>query len=361
MAAPNLGYGKASAQSLDSVNQWMRSQPWYQAFLQQNGISPSAVKLSNAQKAALVKAAQANGLVVDEGKQELDDSGNFRNKSHKLRNTLIAAGIGAGAAFGVPALVGAMGAGSAGAGAGAAAAGSGAGTAAAAAPALGVGLGETAAVTGLAGSPFLAPLASTAIGSGVAAPIAGGTGAALSAKGGGTLATIGRFLKGDNVGDVLSAAGKGIGAAATAAGQNRLDQEQLALQANGQNIQGQSAFERELMERALLEDRQRKDSLKDVARASFFGNQPRSPYNPAGTPALSPEYRAAMDALAARGKETLAKSPMYAAGSLPGLKPYQPLDIKNLQGATGTRPSTLESIGKWVGPSMTVAGQYFGA
>src|SRR5256885_9154823 len=92
---PSLGYGQRGEAPIDAVNTWMRGQPWYQQLLQSFGQDPRNVHLSDDQKQRVIQAAQANGVVVDEGHngQEIDDSGNFHAKSHALRNTLIVAGI----------------------------------------------------------------------------------------------------------------------------------------------------------------------------------------------------------------------------------------------------------------------------
>lgn len=98
--APSLGYGQRGEAPIDQVNVWMRGQPWYQQLIRSFGQDPSNVHLSDSQKQQVIRAAQANGVVVDEGHngQEVDNSGNFQAKSHALRNTLIVAGI-AGAAL----------------------------------------------------------------------------------------------------------------------------------------------------------------------------------------------------------------------------------------------------------------------
>src|SRR5438105_3299103 len=98
-APPTLGYGNRAEASIDAVNQWMRSTPWYQQKLASWGQTPNNVHLSDWQKQDLIRTAQANGVVVDEGHdgQQLDDSGNFEAKGHGLRNTLIVAGIAAAA------------------------------------------------------------------------------------------------------------------------------------------------------------------------------------------------------------------------------------------------------------------------
>src|SRR5437879_4033729 len=118
---PALGYGEQSEANLDHVNIWMRSTPWYQQLLQKWGVDPNNVHLQDWQKQEIVRAAQANGVIVDEGKQEIDDSGNFKNQGHGLRNTLIVGGIAAAAiaTMGAAGLFSGAAAGGASAGAGA--------------------------------------------------------------------------------------------------------------------------------------------------------------------------------------------------------------------------------------------------
>jgi hypothetical protein len=81
--------GGQSEASIDQVNIWMRSQPWWAA------IKGNASNLNDAQKRQILQAAQQNGVQVDEGDIEVDKAGNFNPKGHKLRNTLIVAGIAA--------------------------------------------------------------------------------------------------------------------------------------------------------------------------------------------------------------------------------------------------------------------------
>lgn len=104
-------WGGDSEVSIDRANQWMRSQPWYLAQLRAWGQNPASVHLSKAQASTLLRLAQANGMVIDQGAIEVDPAGNFNPKGHKLRNTLIGAGIGAAVAapFVLPALTGAAG------------------------------------------------------------------------------------------------------------------------------------------------------------------------------------------------------------------------------------------------------------
>lgn len=155
--------------------------------------------------------------------------------------------------------------------------------------------------------------------------------------------------------DVLGAGGKAAGAATTAAGQNRLNQEQLALQANGQNIQGTSAFERALLERSLAEQNQRKQAARDVFMASRAANPVRSPYNTSAPPQMSDAYKGTLSALEKAGVDQLATPAKYSMAAAPAMTPYTPLDIKNLQGATGTQKGTLEKIGDWAAPGLSLA------
>ena len=159
-------WGGDSEASIDSVNQWMRAQPWYREFLAAQGQSPDSVKLSKTQSQQLLKLAQANGAVVDEGDIEVDPAGNFNPKGHKLRNTLIGLGIGGAAALTGGAALGAFGgAGGAGAGAG--------------------------GLSGLAGSSYVVPSAALGAGGGIggAAAMAPTVIGGLTTPGVGTVAT----------------------------------------------------------------------------------------------------------------------------------------------------------------------------
>ncbi len=114
---PTLGYGQQGKAPIDAVNQWMRSQPWYQSLIRSFGQDPSNVHLNDAQKQAIVRAAQANGVVVDEGHngQQVDESGNFEPKSSStLSKVLIVGGIAA-AALATAGLAGVFGGAAAGA------------------------------------------------------------------------------------------------------------------------------------------------------------------------------------------------------------------------------------------------------
>ena len=100
-------WGGDSEASINRVNQWMRSQPWYVQQLRAWGQSPSNVNLTSAQRSMLLRLAQQNGVTVDQGAIEVDPAGNFNPIGHKLRNGLIAAGLG-GAAIAAPFALGAL-------------------------------------------------------------------------------------------------------------------------------------------------------------------------------------------------------------------------------------------------------------
>lgn len=185
---PNLGYGKPTEATIDQVNQWMRSTPWWNDLMQQWGIDPRNVHLKDWQKQQILKQAQANGVVVDEGNMEVDPSGNFNPIGHKLRNTLIVAGI-AGATIATMGAAGAFsGAGGTGLSAGATGVSSSLPGAMATLPAAtATGLGTTAAATGA-----LAP----AIGTGGTSSMLSGYLKGLMPNGGDILKGVGGYLQG---------------------------------------------------------------------------------------------------------------------------------------------------------------------
>src|ERR1035437_9624900 len=93
---PSYGYGAQTPASIDAVNIWMRGQPWYQSLMQSWGKDPAHPSgLTDNQRTQIVRAAQANGVIVNESTQEVDPNGNFRNIGHGLRNTMIVAGLAA--------------------------------------------------------------------------------------------------------------------------------------------------------------------------------------------------------------------------------------------------------------------------
>lgn len=184
----NSVLGSSSEASIDQVNIWMRSTPWYQQQMRAWGQDPGHPTLTETQSEQIKKLAQANGVVVDEGNVELDDHGNFNPIGHKLRNTLLVGGIAA-------ATIATMGAAgvfsSAAAGGGAAASGGGALASTITAPTVGA----------------LAPgLASGTSYAGILAAGAGGGGAAAAGSGlGSSLLRYGLPTAGNLVGGLIQA------------------------------------------------------------------------------------------------------------------------------------------------------------
>jgi hypothetical protein len=201
---PQLGYGKPTEATVDQVNQWMRSQPWYQGLLKSWGQDPNNVHLNDQQKQQIIQQAQANGVVVDQGNMEVDPSGNFNPVGHKLRNTLIVAGLAA-------ATIGTMGA--AGAFSGAAAGAMGAGGAASGAGAAAGTAGTLAGIEGGAaglGSGALGALGTGAMGA-TALPALGAAGAGAAGAGGSSiLGTLGKVAA-NKGGAMLTSAAAGMG------------------------------------------------------------------------------------------------------------------------------------------------------
>ncbi len=124
MPDQNLGYGRQTETTIDQANIAMRSMPWYQDLLRSMGKDPNGpIRVSKEEGQRILRGAQQNGFVIDEGSLHIDDSGNIDKKGHAVRNTLIVAGI----AAATIATMGAAGAFSGAAGAGGAAGGAGAG------------------------------------------------------------------------------------------------------------------------------------------------------------------------------------------------------------------------------------------
>lgn len=394
-----LPKGIGTDAEVNQANQYARSQPWYQAMLKQWGQDPSHVKLDQSEQDTLLAQLRQRGINVSDH-FTVDESGNIAPKSELGKKILIGAAIGGAALTGLGlAGVGPM-AGLFGAGGEAAAGATGAAEAAGGVlPSTTIGTGMMATEAGL--SPFEAAAAesglaagagaaglagvesgmssalpgvmesvpalggalpSTAIGTGmatlpagaapsIAAPTAAGVGAS-------TMSKIANAVKGGSgkISDLLGAAGAGVGAATSAAGQNALNQEKLGLDANAQNISGQSAAVNENLGLAQEEAAQRATELKNIARASYAKNPRVSPFDPVGGPKLDSTYMAVLNALEGQGASALSSAPTFDVSKMP--KPsYTPISIKDVQGATGTAPSTLQKIGTWLSPGLTVAGK----
>lgn len=184
-----------------------------------------------------------------------------------------------------------------------------------------------------------------------------GTVPGVAPSGAVSAATGGSLLS--KIGSTLPDLAKATGAATTAAGNNRLTQENTGLTANAQNIQGQSAFENELMNRAQEEDRQRTNARQDAYRASAASNPSVSPFDPR-PPVLSPAFKTSIANIGAQGSARLAQPAQYGTTTLPALKPYVPVNPADVQGATGTKKGVLETIGDYASPGLSILGHLFG-
>jgi hypothetical protein len=333
---PNWGAGLppgiGNAQQATQATAAMRNSPWYQALVKTWGLDPDrtdengnlvdqngkSVKLSDQQQQQLIAAARDSGIGISNS-YNIDENGQIaKPDSHMLRNIGIAAGIaglaltGLGAA-GIGPLGGLLGGGASAAAGGAEAAG-------------GV-------------------LPSTTIGSGFIPAIAGtvpsgAVGAAEAAGGGSLLSSIGGALKGGStLSNILGGAGSAIGKADTASQNNDLLR-------GAQNIEGTSAFENELMNRAKEEAAQRNTALKDVYLASYANNPPASPYDVTGGPKYSSTYLNTINNLSGQGASVLANPAQYATANQPKLQPYTPI-----------QPSTLQKAGDWLSPGLTIGSQ----
>lgn len=335
-----LPRGIGTDAEVDQANQFARAQPWYQAMLAQWGQDPSNVRLDSREQELLLDELRQRGIAVSDH-FEIDQSGNITPKSGLGKKLLIGAAIGGAALTGLGlAGIGPM-AGMFGTGAAAAEAGG-------VLPSTTIGSGFVPAIAGGTGL-------TTA---GVAGGVAGATGAA-GAVGAGALQKVGSALGAKGVGSLLSGIGQGVGSATTAAGNNALEQEKLALDANALNTSGQSAFVNELLSMADTEGAQRKTALRDLYRSSYVDHPSVSPYNPVGAPVLSDQYRTAVKQLGDQGSSMLAKPLAYDVASMPSPS-FTPINIKDVQGATNTKPGALQKIGNWVGPALTTTGKILG-
>lgn len=184
------------------------------------------------------------------------------------------------------------------------------------------------------------------------APSGGVTSALAGTSGlGSTLRNV--YKTGSTLSDVLNTAGAGVNAATQAAGQTQLQNALMGLTANGQNITGNSAFENELMNRAELEAKQRKGGLANIYRESRIENPRVSPFDPAGAPKYSDNYKSALHQLSAQGAEDIATPVQYDVKTLPKLKAYTDYNPNTISGAGGTEPSTLQTIGNYLGPTLS--------
>jgi hypothetical protein len=98
----------------------------------------------------------------------------------------------------------------------------------------------------------------------------------------------------------------------------------------------------------------------DVARANDSRNQNIGEFNTRGPKVYSQEYTDALTALEQKGLARLKADPSYSTDQMTPLRTYQPLDIKDMQGATGSKASLMERIGQYAGPAMSAYATYKG-
>lgn len=196
-----------------------------------------------------------------------------------------------------------------------------------------------AAVPGSAAAQALVPSQITGLttpGVGTAATSPGVT-ATAAGPGGGLLSRAGDLLKG-RTGDIIGAAGDSISSATQAAGNNRIEADEL-------NMRGNNLYENQLMARSKDEQGQRDTALDNVYRNSWYGNRQASPYNTRGLTPINDQFKQTLAGLADQGATKLANTAQYDSNMIPGLKPYEP-----------SKPGLLERVGTWAGPILSGAG-----
>lgn len=345
MDQPQLGYGKPTETSIDNVNIWMRGQPWYQEQMKAWGQDPGHPTLSKSQSSQILKMAQGQGVVVDQGDMEVDNHGNFNPKGHKLRNTLIVAGI-AGATI---ATMGAAGVFSGGA-LGPSTAANMAATSAAA-NSVPAGISAAGLTTGVAG---LAPLASTITAPGSAALPAGlssfsstpGLAGSTLASGGGIGSKIAQYgrdaFSSDNL---VEQSSKALASGSQAAAHNRGTTAELMLDQN-------SDLEKQLIAR---EEEKRKAQASGYANL-MTGNRTAN-WHPitGGDPYqdLNDEARAGGTELYNQGLARLTSPDLKTGQS--GMPAYNNLN-NNQQFQDALKPGKMENItgnASWILPLVS--------
>lgn len=353
---------------INSANQWMWQQPWYQEAIRSFGQQMGNVKLNDNQKKQLAQVIAAHGFPLP-SKDEIDPAGNVNPKGHKMRNFLIAAAIG-GATIATLGAAGAFaGAGGALGGGGAAAGGAGAAAGGAALPASTIGLAgsglgaipATASTIGLAGGAAgaaggLAPLASSTLPGLYSAPAtitaglpsgASAAGAGLSGvqgAGGGWGQIIGKMVKNP---DTYSDIGKMLGSYANSEAGNRAT--------TGHFTQDWDALRlKAVQDRRVAES----DAMKKLAQTGYLGSG-GNPYKPATmlTGETLPSFGFGPKAPSAAQLEA---SKTLEGQLLARLQPgagFQPSPLESY-----TKPGTGEKIGRYgalIASGLGTASQFF--
>ena len=213
-----------------------------------------------------------------------------------------------------------------------------------AAPAIAGAFGAGAAGGGSAAVPTTMGIESaTSLGLPVTAGLGTAGTATAAATGATTLGKVAGLLKGKG-GDLLGAAGEGVGSATNAAAQNRFTSGQIAQQAN-------NSYEAQMLNRAKEEQSQRNDALKQQYYANYQQNRKPGPFNTAGLTAYGPDMQETAKALAAQAKAKLANAAQYDTNGLPKLQ--TPDEFMAKYG----NPSTLEKVGNWLSPTLSTLGK----
>ena len=278
----------------NEMNIKLKGQAWYNDYLRSIGQNPSKVKLSGDQRKQLTNLAAQNGMPLPEG-VVFDPSGNvnekhgFAGQPTWLKAAEIAGVAAPAAIFGAPAL----------------------------ASALGIGGGLTPVA-----SMAVPELGLDAIPSVVGGASALGTAGKIAKAAGTGLSTF------DKIGELLGAGAGAVGAATSAAGNNRYENEDRAYRAAALNMQG----ERE------------QQNLEDAARRNLYrGSVAKAPmtsqFNTRGVQQLSPEMMQGLSSLEQAGLKRLSMAP-------DNVKAYQPY-TPNL------KKSTMETIGDYAAPGMS--------
>ena len=146
-----------------------------------------------------------------------------------------------------------------------------------------------------------------------------------------------------SIAKLLAGAGSTIAGAETSAANSQLAQEKLGLQANEQNTSGESAYQNELINTAGENQKLENTVLNNAALQSKITDPSVSPYDVA-PPTYSPAFEAAVKSAAA-----MPYTPIAAP------TPYTPISPSGVQAATGTTPSTLQTVGQWLAPALGIA------
>jgi hypothetical protein len=298
--------------SINQFNLKIRTSPWYQEWFASKGLDPNKVQLDKKQREELKGLVEQQTGFKFPGDMKIDPAGNLNEK-----------GGWAGLPTGVKiALIAAAAVGTAGA-----------------AGAVGGPAAVANAVPGVSGS--LAPVlpatpAALAGGSGALAGIGGATGAGLSTM--------------DRIGSLIKPAAGAVAGATEAAAQRQALGAQQQLQANAQDISGEANFQSQQQSMAELEAKQQELARKNLYRASVAKSPSVSPENRAGAPTFSPEMLEGLTNLEKQALLRTAEEPQYTTSKMRKPRDYQPLDVEAM-----SKPSTMQTIGNWLAPGLSLA------